>query len=769
MLTGMQNRLARIQLTARRSPRQAIVRYEQLEKIANGHKQIAVQLDALYQRYFTMERLGEAEALLDTLQFGLHLAEENHLPRQAVRMLEALGRIHYTRGAYRESMNYWTTCIDIGNSIEDKNSGVEARIGLGQIYDALGDKENAKRFHQDAATLIGYINDQYLIAKLAINIGYNQFKTGDKDSAKQQFRHALDISQQGMIPEYEAEAYLHLGLIAVEEEDFPEAEKLTSQAIQVAIASNNSWAHSEGLKSLGHIYVSQHRGEQAGLIYKQALECAVKVGSKPQQLACLSALSHLSESHNDLRAALDYARKQMQLESTLSNELNGPDQLRLLQQYDLSHKSPIELLLDLSSSALLENQDIEQALQTISHAALTILNIDYMVIWLLDEPLNQLRCAVALVGDFAGIKKGMLFGGHYPTAQQRFFSGSHNERVIHNIRLHSNTAELMALFEHTDLRSILEITVRLHGKNTGLIYYGQAKTQRKWSHEDVLFGRKIGELVERILGDYSHRQNVQQLQEQNLLLEQRVSERTQQLEDAYRSIQQISLIDPLTGLHNRRFLNQQMDADVGLLMRRLENELKEYETAHRESGHAGPERKLKTAIVFFLVDLDHFKSINDTYGHASGDMVLVQMKQRLENTFRKSDYLVRWGGEEFLVVARDIRSDFAAATAERLCNTVADTPFNIVDHRSINVSCSVGFSDFPFFIQQPLSLTWLQVIDIADKAMYISKSRGRNTWVGLHGHAKSNQQNLLERIQKDVRQVIECGDLIMHTKLAVQE
>ena len=751
MLPELQKRLARIQVTARRNPRQAIVRYEQLEKIANQNKQIAIQLDALYQRYFTMERLGEAEALLDTLQSGLNLAEENHLSRQAVRMLEALGRIHYTKGAYREAMNYWATCIDIGNSIDDKNSGVEARIGLGQIYDALGDKENAKRFHQDAATLIGYINDQYLIAKLAINIGYNQSKTGNKDSAKQQFRHALAISQQGLIPEYEAEAYLHLGAIAVDENDYHEAEQLTRQAIQIAISSNNSWAHSEGLKSLGHILVSQQKYVQALIIYQQALECAVKVGSKPQQLACLSALSHLSESQNQLRAALDYARKQMQLESTLSNELNGPDQLRVLQQYDLSQKSPIELLLDLSTSALIENQNIEQALQIISQAALKILHIDYMVIWLLDESLNQLRCAVSLVGDFAGIKKGMLFGRRYQTAHERFFNGAHNERVIHNIRLHSNTPELMAIFEHTDLRSILEVTVRLHGKNTGLIYYGQAKTQRNWSHEDVLFGRTIGELVERILGDYSHRWNVQKLQEQNLLLEQRVSERTQQLEDAYSSILQISLIDPLTGLHNRRFLNQQMDADVSLLIRRLENE-----------------PNLNKVIVFFLVDLDHFKSINDTYGHASGDMVLVQMKQRLENTFRKSDYLVRWGGEEFLVVARDIKIDSAAATAERLCNMVAETPFDIADHRSINITCSVGFSILPFFMNQALPLTWLQVIDIADKAMYMSKSRGRNTWTGLHGHAGSDQHHFMERIQHDVMQVIECGDLIMQAKSTVQ-
>jgi len=756
MRNRLHNRLARIRLIARRSPLKAIYHCEKLELVACANNLTALQLDALYLRYFTMERLGEAEALLNPLQYGLSLAEECRLLGQAASMLEALGRIHYTKGAYRDAINYWTKCIDIGDSVEDKKSAIEARIGLGQLYDALGHKKTAKRFHLDAAALMGKINDPYLVAKLAINIGYNQSLTGNIESAKQQFCQALAVSKAGNIPEYEAEAYLHLGLLAFDEPNFLEAETLTIQAIQIAVVSNNKWAHSAALNSLGNILVAQKKIEQAIPVYQQALECAVKVGSLPQQSQCLAALSNLAEIQNDLRAALDYAREQMALSKTLSNELGGSDQLRLLQQYDLSQKSPIEMLLNLSSSPDIEGHDIDENLQRISQGAISILNVDYLVIWLYDDLAAQLRCAVAVVGDFSGIQRGMLFGNLFQSAVDRFNSGLHNERVIHNIRLHSATHELMPLFDGTDLRSILEVTIRLHGKNRGIIYYGQAKRQRNWSHEDVLLGRALGALVERVISDYADRQNLKKLQENNQLLEQRVSERTLELEKAYRSIEQISLLDPLTGLNNRRFLDQHMEADVGLIVRRAENDLKEKRT----------ELKSKMDMVLFLVDLDHFKSINDKYGHASGDMVLVQLKQRLTETFRKTDYLVRWGGEEFLVVARDIQRDFVAATAERLCMTVSNTPFRIVDNISINVTCSIGFADLPFIVKQPRLFSWIQVVEIADKALYIAKHGGRNTWVGLHSHDNTNELHLTERIQQDVMQVIECGDLIMKKRQA---
>ncbi|MFD2270578.1 GGDEF domain-containing protein [Undibacterium arcticum] len=84
-------------------------------------------------------------------------------------------------------------------------------------------------------------------------------------------------------------------------------------------------------------------------------------------------------------------------------------------------------------------------------------------------------------------------------------------------------------------------------------------------------------------------------------------------------------------------------------------------------------------LIFILIDLDDFKSVNDTYGHAAGDQVLEQMRERLETVFRESDYLIRWGGEEFLVVARAANRADAEAVSERVRAVVADRVFELAD------------------------------------------------------------------------------------------
>ena len=81
-------------------------------------------------------------------------------------------------------------------------------------------------------------------------------------------------------------------------------------------------------------------------------------------------------------------------------------------------------------------------------------------------------------------------------------------------------------------------------------------------------------------------------------------------------------------------------------------------------------------LVVFLIDIDHFKSVNDAHGHDAGDAVLVQMAARLRSVFRGSDHLVRWGGEEFLVVASDTPRERAPELAERMRRAVADTAFS---------------------------------------------------------------------------------------------
>jgi diguanylate cyclase (GGDEF)-like protein len=226
-------------------------------------------------------------------------------------------------------------------------------------------------------------------------------------------------------------------------------------------------------------------------------------------------------------------------------------------------------------------------------------------------------------------------------------------------------------------------------------------------------------------------------------------EKNRELENAYKVQEQRSLTDPLTGLRNRRFLLQHLDTDIALTLRRYEEWLR---------GDAEPAPK-GADLVFFMVDIDHFKEINDRFGHAAGDQVLVQMRARLLDVFRESDYLVRWGGEEFLVVARSTDRNEADAVATRICEAVSAYAFDLDDGLRIARACSVGYACFPFKQRQPRVLSWPQVVELADQALYRVKRGGRNGWAGLLATDAELSADAAQRLVQSPQGALDAGEL----------
>ncbi|TDP62567.1 ligand-binding sensor domain-containing diguanylate cyclase [Roseateles toxinivorans] len=237
-------------------------------------------------------------------------------------------------------------------------------------------------------------------------------------------------------------------------------------------------------------------------------------------------------------------------------------------------------------------------------------------------------------------------------------------------------------------------------------------------------------------------------------LELKVSARTAELERVSEELQEksrvlelASISDPLTGLYNRRFLAEHIEPAIAASLRRA-----------RDSRPGHP---VDTDTLFFLIDIDHFKRVNDLYGHAAGDAVLVHFCRRLQAVMRASDYLVRWGGEEFLAVARDTDRARAEELAERIRAVVADSPFVLDDGRTLNISCSIGFACLPFVAPHPLALCWQDVVKLADMALLGAKRAGRNSWVGLSAAPLAQADLLLALAQVDPHPALRSGDLLV--------
>jgi len=159
-------------------------------------------------------------------------------------------------------------------------------------------------------------------------------------------------------------------------------------------------------------------------------------------------------------------------------------------------------------------------------------------------------------------------------------------------------------------------------------------------------------------------------------------------------------------------------------------------------------------LVFYLIDADNFKEINDNYGHDVGDMVLVEMARRLSSSIRHSDVLVRWGGEEFLIVSRYTDRREAELLARRVLSAVADAPFSLGSSgKAIHRTCSMGWAAFPWFVNDPKAVSYDEVLTLADRALNRAKQAGRNRAIAMLPATGSNTTTTVASLHSTSLQV----------------
>ena len=207
-----------------------------------------------------------------------------------------------------------------------------------------------------------------------------------------------------------------------------------------------------------------------------------------------------------------------------------------------------------------------------------------------------------------------------------------------------------------------------------------------------------------------------------------------QLAVANQALARQSTIDPLTEAFNRRHTQRLLE---GLQQtpqgRRSGDDL-------RENGTG-----------LLMLDLDYFKHVNDNWGHAAGDTVLVTVAQRLRTLVRQDDVLARWGGEEFVLVLPNTPASALPAIARKVLHAIGDAPV-VVDGEIIDITVSLGAMSLPMFPGQD----WQAALGVADLAMYQAKAGGRNRAVcvtALVPHAD------VELISRDLAQSQQAGDV----------
>jgi len=172
---------------------------------------------------------------------------------------------------------------------------------------------------------------------------------------------------------------------------------------------------------------------------------------------------------------------------------------------------------------------------------------------------------------------------------------------------------------------------------------------------------------------------------------------SQHIKDDENLLKQMATKDSLTNLYTRRIFNEQLKAELSY------------------------SKRYNTEISLIMLDIDHFKKVNDNYGHPVGDMVLRELSNRIASECRETDVACRFGGEEFVIIAKNTPVKCAENLAERIRRSVEATPFDIGECKTIIVTISIGIANHPDHTNHGID-----IITSTDNALYAAKEDGRN-------------------------------------------
>ena len=254
-----------------------------------------------------------------------------------------------------------------------------------------------------------------------------------------------------------------------------------------------------------------------------------------------------------------------------------------------------------------------------------------------------------------------------------------NEMCPHAIR--------MILTGYSDIQALIDAV------NNGRIWHYITKP---WDPDELQIS------IRRALDNYrlsrENRRLVEALRKQNEMLEDEVTERTRELEEANEKLRRLAVTDGLTGLYNHRYFQEKLDSEV------LRAE------------------RFNTPMSLLMLDVDYFKKFNDTHGHPAGDEVLKRMAFLLVENVREVDTVARYGGEEFVIILPQTDKAQAMAVAEKIRSIVEETKFpNEQTQPGGQLTTSIGVGSLP-----DDGHTAADILHKADDALYSAKETGRN-------------------------------------------
>ena len=622
--------------------------------------------------------IKEAERLTNELQ---SIAEEEADPKLSADVMTISAENQISRNRYQDAIKLLKSAELIYSRSSNDSAIATVYTQLGFSYYNVSDYPLALDYYDRAERIFNALNDKENLSTVGSYIGLALGATGDYG---------------GAITVYQT-------------------------ALKNAMASGSDGVTSQVLYSLGGLNAKLGEHRSALKYFYSSLEIDTTLGIK-QNIAFNNAL--IAES---LLALSEYDKAVMHANEAISlfNEVESAEyadmyKLTLAKIYIATGK--YDLANDVIQSVLKAASGRYPALElnalvVAAQHALLIENYDVAIRYA-NQGIEKAQQAerLPLEADFFEVKVNSF---EAMMRYERAFSSLKKLMRLKEKLSDENKVEAItkAQAQTETVRKKLELDLKL--KEQAL---EEAKLNEQLLLKNVFIGFIVivFSLLFFIYRRYTLRRINKRLEEQVRIQTRELNEKNQQLIHSLKLVESESITDTLTGLKNRRYLQKFIETDIALSDREFSD------------WRQGKSRKpVGSDLLIFIVDIDDFKLINDKYGHQIGDEVLVEFARRLQEVFRQSDYIVRWGGEEFVAVARFVDRKSAMDLAGRLIKAINISTFDIHDGSSLSITCSVGYVCYPCVTAKVSPCHWEKLVEMADACLYLAKSAGKNTWVGL--------------------------------------
>ena len=587
----------------------------------------------------------------------------------------------------------------------------------------LGHNEAALATTEELIALGRAHDDKVALAKGLLRKGYIASGEHRLPESHRLIREAEQLAKTTQDFDLRLRAHISTGETYAEEGNLPAALDRLQTAAALARQAGDPVQIVMTLNSLARLY-GLLRDPEAGLkVLEEATTAALKTDS-PGRMATLK-----DAEYGLAMAARQYQRGLMALQDALA--LERKIGAHSMVAYTLVNLSDCYLKLhDYRNAANYAEQTI-QAARKLNDRGLEItarLNLGqaYMALGRLVEGKRHIEAGLAGYEDLGDKPELQMVLEEYGAALERAGDLSGALHAYHRERKISNE-----LFEQRRLQAVLDLQTKYEADKKQrqielLRSENQIKSaeldnrrlqQRVWWLLAVVFA-----LASAVVG----------------LLYRKVRHANAALHEKNRELKQQSVRDPLTALYNRRHFLE--------FMRGV--------PAKGTGATAGAPEETTGAL--FLLDVDHFKHINDTYGHAAGDTVLTAIAAGLREILRETDMIVRWGGEEFLAYLPTIPVGGLDEVAQRILNGIASirVPYG---EGELTVNVSIGYAPFPIAVGGQV-LPWERAVNLVDMALYLAKSHGRNRAYGVRGFADP-EKACIDEIEQNLERAWRAGQV----------